>query len=332
MRKGAPGYLEPEPGEHTVVVDDGLDTNRLRDCLSGLRAAELKVPAETFLHGIDNIQSLIALPIVLISYFVIPYQLPEMYVHALNNLGFTGQALFTPEEANNVAEEMERLRLEEIRRLGDGTLIEESTSLLYQMMRLESVHAAIGALLSSGITAAWTAFECLAHDVWQSILNTYPIPLGQRAFEAASAEPATDGISKKMIEVSLLAKHSYDLRNCLGDLLESKFDFTRPEGIKKAYAAAFGSTFEALRDLDTEETKSLHQIRNLFVHKAGLVDQQYKERTNSTQAIGEFVNINGTADVRKHANAAIGAGCRLLEEVDKSLIQLKAKPKSNTVT
>jgi hypothetical protein len=44
------------------------------------------------------------------------------------------------------------------------------------------------AILSSATTGSWTAFECLATDLWVDLLNAHPRLLAQKAIEAAVPE------------------------------------------------------------------------------------------------------------------------------------------------
>src|SRR5579871_2433082 len=168
---GAPIRPGTDPKQHTVVLDDGIHTDQLAAVSDSLQCKEIEPIVLTFRKAIDNIQHVMALPLSIIAYFVIPVQLPGMYVEALNALHLSGRTHFTPDEMAAVQQKMEELRQAEMLRLvADDQLIHEANTMLSDMMQVETVHQGVGAILSSGIVAAWTALECLAHDLWQHSL------------------------------------------------------------------------------------------------------------------------------------------------------------------
>jgi hypothetical protein len=119
----------------------------------------------------------------------------------------------------------------------------------------------------------WTAFECLAADLWEDTLNKNAVPLGHKVLSSLQKGDPDEGFSGQTLRIGLVAKYGFDLRHCLGTLLKSRFDFTSVGGILKAYDRTFGACqkLEALQG----NLKELEQIRNLIVHRGGVVDDRF---------------------------------------------------------
>jgi hypothetical protein len=160
----------------------------------------------------------------------------------------------------------------------------------------------------------WTAFECLASDLWVKSLNHSP-QLAQRVISSiSSSDDEQSGISKRHIEVGLAAKYGFDLRRHLGSALKKKFEFTKYQGILEAYCKAFGPCPELEQFGD--ELKQLEQVRHLIVHRGGITDDQFiklsqlKIRTNS--------KLRLTLDqVRDYVMTVTLASVALLHTVDR---------------
>jgi len=185
-----------------------------------------------------------------------------------------------------------------------------------------SEHPSYGPTLTSAMkvlrrTAAlssWTAFECVATDSWVAVLDENPIPLGQRAL---SSLPGKDdgGVSAKHISVGLAAKHGFDLRHCLGTLLRSRFDFTCTDGIRDAFRASFGdeeNSEELQAILSKPILKKLEATRNLIVHRAGVVDEEYNRQMSSDLPIGEPLELSDEQISEFIEGAGLACGAILL--------------------
>jgi hypothetical protein len=123
----------------------------------------------------------------------------------------------------------------------------------------------------------WTAFECLAGDLWATSLN-HATFLGHRVLNSTSSEDTEkSGLSKRHIDVGLAARHGFDLRRSLGTILKSKFDFSGFDGIEAAYKQAFGTCGDLEKYIDT--LKELEQVRHLIVHRGGVADGKFVKAT-----------------------------------------------------
>jgi hypothetical protein len=177
---------------------------------------------------------------------------------------------------------------------------------------------ALRVLLTSTVSGAWTAFECLATDTWVAALNARPARLAQKVMDTQGAEEGAEGLMGKQIPVGLLAKHGFDLRGCMGHLLKPKFDPTSLPKIKRAYTVAFGNGGDLTRFFDAPELAMLEASRHLIVHRAGVVDEEFEKKAAKwgiNHTVGVLLPLDGK-QVCRLANAAIDAGCKLLSFVD----------------
>lgn len=124
----------------------------------------------------------------------------------------------------------------------------------------------------------WTAFECLAGDLWVASLN-HATKLGQRILSSIPHDDAEKfGLSRRHIDVGLAARYGFDLRRSLGTVLRSKFDFSSVDGIEVAYKQAFGIV-SPLHETDCATLSELEQVRHLIVHRGGVADDKFLKLT-----------------------------------------------------
>lgn len=139
------------------------------------------------------------------------------------------------------------------------------------------------ALFGGAIILAWTTFECLATDLWERALNLSPVSLASRAANAVDTADGGSksnpvGLSARWISIDVLRKYGFDLRCHMGSVLKSKFTFSDLNDLRRAYAAAFGKDKALEGIFDADELRLLVAVRNLLVHRAGIVDARFKER------------------------------------------------------
>lgn len=165
--------------------------------------------------------------------------------------------------------------------------------------------------LSASTVYIWTAFECLAADLWENSLN-HRTALAHRTLNSISGEdPEKSGLSRRQIDVGLAARHGFDLRKCLGTVLKSKFDFSSFEGIQTAYKQAFGTS-----ELDDhQELKELEQVRHLIVHRGGITDEKFLRITKLKARRGAPLPLKTPQVCGYVINVTLGC-VALLEGVD----------------
>ncbi len=178
--------------------------------------------------------------------------------------------------------------------------------------------SSLRSLLLSGVLAVWTAFECLAADMWVAALNERLFPFGADALSAVSPSDAEHGISGKHVSVGLLRKYGFDLRDKMGNALRSKFDFTGVSDVKKAYSAAFGHADVLASILGSQKLSELEATRHLIVHRAAIVDEDYKNRVDCNLTVENPLPLSGIT-AAPLISAGIQCGCDLIAFADDAI-------------
>jgi hypothetical protein len=122
-------------------------------------------------------------------------------------------------------------------------------------------------LMSMQLVLSWTAFETLAGDLWEAALNTHHSTLLQKA-------PGDKPIKLKDLHLT----YGYDLRHKMGsvlrDVLGNPFQSFRT--MKQVYLDTFTEgNASAATFWDNKDVSSTFHLRNLTVHRAGIVDGQF---------------------------------------------------------
>ena len=140
---------------------------------------------------------------------------------------------------------------------------------------------ALQAVLQNQIVFAWTAFEVLAADLWIEALNFEP----KIALELiTTAQNQGSGLVNKDVgktySVDTFAKFGFDLSRNMGTILSQRYgNFLRLTNIERAYGDAAmalpmdGKAGTCLRLLE--------HLRNVIVHRGGVVDAEYKRKISS---------------------------------------------------
>lgn len=150
------------------------------------------------------------------------------------------------------------------------------------------IRTGLGAVLRGMVTGMWTAFEVLASDLWETALNVHPAGLVELKGKRPDSMPTPkksvsalgpDGDSKdssKQVKLSYLQANGYDLSHLMGTVLREKFKFQMLDGIRNAYIQAFDESHTSVREAILHPSLTvLAAVRNLLVHRAGIVDQDF---------------------------------------------------------
>jgi hypothetical protein len=189
----------------------------------------------------------------------------------------------------------------------------------------EMLKTSMDVLYRAGVSGSWTAFECVATDLWVTALNEEPTSLAQTAISSIEGQEPNE-LTSKQIPVGLAARYGFDLRRCLGTLLRSKFDFTSVSGIQKAYKVFLPNDEFIEKLLAQPELSELEATRHLIVHRASKVDEEYQRRSHSKLAIGSVLTFTREQAVR-FSYLSSHSGIGLLAFVNDWLV--KKKPKGN---
>jgi len=167
----------------------------------------------------------------------------------------------------------------------------------------------------------------MAGDLWESALNVHPDGLSElkgkrkRLLRADDHDFDEVAESVKKIPIQQIHRHRFDLRNRMGTALRGLQRFDRLGGIREAYALAFFKKSEEVDEaLKDQAFDWLSAVRNLIVHRAGIVDQTYKEKSQyltmlPKAEIGSPILLDG-ARVTALMMATIVCARKLLVAVD----------------
>jgi len=136
----------------------------------------------------------------------------------------------------------------------------------------------IAAFAGSIVIEAWTLFESLSEDLWEAALNFHPTVLGNLK-------------GKARFTFDDLQRNGFDVRNKMGTILKRQKDvgFRTLWDIRDSYSLAFSvqaAPIEAV--LDDKTLKYAAAVRNLLIHKRGVIDQEFCNQTSGIPDIPEF--------------------------------------------
>ncbi len=189
-------------------------------------------------------------------------------------------------------------------------------------------HEQSGAMLSGleGIAAAiligaWTAFETLSTDLWIAAVNQRPHTLGH------SEPKASDDVvvfQRKSILLDHIRDWDFDLREHMGDAIAYKFNFQSLKGIRHAYEKTFPDESTVNEPLKHPDLWLLSSIRNLYVHRGGIIDVTFDRNVQSNEelaVLGIGEELRPSSDLIKQLlQSAYRCSVDLLLAVDKWLI------------
>ena len=211
-----------------------------------------------------------------------------------------------------------------------------ATGQLDQLQDIDArVKRGLEANLRGLVVGAWTTFEVLASDLWETAVNLYPCPLAslsgatptkvRRALTALGDDVASPPVQGKSIRMDYLQAHGFDLSHRMGTVLRERFNFQILDGIRSAYYSAFADEASEVRAVIASDVISALAItRNLLVHRSGFVDKRFLDehgRNTILQQIfpaatlGELLEVSGLA-VHTLVQPTIQAGADLLIAID----------------
>jgi len=87
-------------------------------------------------------------------------------------------------------------------------------------------------------------------------------------------------IGGKALRLDVLQAYNYNLSEVMGTVLSEHFSFQRLDDIRDAYFRAFEGEHEIWKIMLDTDIRSVCAIRNMLIHKAGLVDADFKTQVD----------------------------------------------------
>ncbi len=172
-----------------------------------------------------------------------------------------------------------------------GDRLKESSSQLANASLSEFVSDDIGQdiatrILNQCAVLVWSAFEVLASDLFVRLVNKCP---------ALAGKLLKGDKTKSLYQVkelgSSLEDYNYDLSSHMGEALLEQRKLDSLLTIKAVYETILDSNDDVRSCLNDVGLWKLYKARNVIVHRAGIVDEQFKKDTGSALAVGSSFRV-----------------------------------------
>jgi hypothetical protein len=141
-------------------------------------------------------------------------------------------------------------------------------------------------LLNQNYIQLWSAFEVFIRDYIEKILNEFP----DSCKSIIESDILKRRVDLRKIPFDYISENSFNLSNKMGTLITSSYDCSDLL-ITKEIIKSIKKSEEINSILDHKNLWNFFQNRHLLIHKKGIVDKGFIEKTGSTKNIGEKVSI-----------------------------------------
>jgi len=142
-------------------------------------------------------------------------------------------------------------------------------------------------LLRQATTMTWTSFEVLFRDLVTVVLNGNPSLVSHLLRDDRSRQV----LDLRRMDTEILAAPGFDLKDKMGDIIGSHDAFTRLETMRTMFAALCPTEKSVAQLLNDPALWLLAQRRHLIVHRRGIVDLQYLEKTGESKPKGSLLAL-----------------------------------------
>ena len=194
---------------------------------------------------------------------------------------------------------------------------EQHSSSPTEKPKIGTLGGSVDAVFSGVIMFSWTIFECLATDLWIALINDGPKEWASRVINSGELQKAEP-------DARAIYELEYDPRKHFGEYLveTGRLSFQKLSSIKTAYRIAFGKeSSDLFEDTADGYVKALSSVRNILIHKNGLVDKKFVGEVGrfpelKNYAVKDTIVLDGEI-THKLSYAAGTVGCALLRYADK---------------
>jgi hypothetical protein len=141
-------------------------------------------------------------------------------------------------------------------------------------------------LLNQGILLTWSAFEVFCRDYIEKRLNDDPmlcIPI----FNSEMLRRRSD---LRKLPLEYLISNKFNISEKVGTIIVENYDCSDLL-ILKEILFCITNKDEIRECMDDKKLWNLFQIRHLIMHRRGIIDKTFLDKTNIDQAIGEKIII-----------------------------------------
>lgn len=156
--------------------------------------------------------------------------------------------------------------------------------------REEKITGAASALLYQGAILLWSAFETLSKDLFIIYINKNP----HKIKDLLDSPSIKKRLNFNKITPETLMEYDFDLSNKMGEVTAENQDFSDLETIKKIFNEMFPASCDDRSILNDPDIWILSQKRHLIVHRGGIVDKKYLDKTGESLCIGDKLLMTPT--------------------------------------
>jgi hypothetical protein len=158
----------------------------------------------------------------------------------------------------------------------------------------------INAFCASLVIEAWALFESLSEDLWEAALNFHPTVLGaldgipRSKYRAPRNEAARQNTTQSTLRMSFddLQRKKFDVSSCIGTILKrnDNIGFRSIYDIRASYHRAFSAQSNSIDEiLDDSGLQYAAAVRNLLIHKRGIVDDEFEKQVSGINGVPAVV-------------------------------------------
>lgn len=293
---------------------DEIKTDTLKTGLKKVKIKEIKQLGLRFHDNLDLVANMVTLPHALLSLEHAKHALVPHEIMAALKAKIEMKDYFEARKEVFESDVLPKMQTTLDEAMADG---EKAFSNLLQDDWI-GLRKTYEALLYSGAVWIWCSFEVLMKELWELALNvggSYASKNVIRNLPNLEGLGGIDLLQGRYINLDYLARYGYNISNQLGSALSYKFDFTSVNGIKEAYLRTFPKSTNIRDALDNKTIIALEAARNVVVHNAGIIDEEFCKKTNANKSeVGERLQLN-SRELSEYGNSAMNVGLRVMTAV-----------------
>ncbi len=272
-----------------------LELKNLEVCISKLENLSLKQVSNDYYNNLKNLNITSQIPILITSMIMLTGHLEK-----LADLNYLKQQILNPGEDK---EKIKKDVWDNIQKQNTDkeVFLKRADDLLRQIKKQDKeLEVGLNILKLNFIANSWAIYESTCKDIWRILVNENPQLFVHSVLEyIRNNQNAQDSLTSKSISIGFLAKYNFDISKNLGDILVSKFDFSGNSGIFKAFSKLLIKNKINSNFLVNNNLSELEIARHVIVHRAGIIDEEYINRTKRINVkIGERLEYSTTVGKR----------------------------------
>lgn len=304
-----------------------LETATLKSNLKKIKIKGVKELGQKFCNNLDLVGALIMLPHTLLAFEHMKRSLVPHELYAAVKARVEMRRNRVPDEQWHEYFEQSRKEIFETDVLPRyKNMLDEAMSnsgkTFQGMLKDEKLKSILPyeALLYSAVVWIWCSYELLMKELWEFTINKSGKLVSKHLLKNLQNSGGLNYFFRgKYISLDYLAKYDYNLSNKLGSTLMHKFDFTSPNGIKEAYSSAFPRSMTIKKALNNRCIIELEATRNVIVHNAGIIDEEYCNKTNTDKSEVNKKLVINNHKVCEFGSNSIDTGLRVMTAVSSIL-------------